>query len=377
MVQVVKKLVNNSAVLPVVGRPRIFNHDVTNFIPGSEPVLRLYSGRALGLSSPEDTIQLAPELRNEWSAMIHHYDRIGLSHTQDVIWDTSLTWLGKYPDHEVSVFFPNEHVAPIGDGYSWHEVVRYINSKNSFIALAAKLGMAVPATWCFDSKAEVGELTAYPYPCYLKVAVPVYGGGVYRCGTPAALHEALKTFDGGVPLQIQEEIRTGQFLTLQYAIEDGAAVRIAATEKIRYGHVRQGSRFPGRHAPWEAVEPMAQWLAAAGLRGVFDFDVSVVVDGNHFRFMPIGCNPRFNAATYPTLIAARLGPERWLAMHLASRKRHLADVDLAGIEYNGLTRAGVVIVDWGSVRFGKLGVLLAGPEELQQQLRAELERRLR
>jgi hypothetical protein len=42
-----------------------------------------------------------------------------------------------------------------------------------------------------------------------------------------------------------------------------------------------------------------------------------------------------------------------------------------------LTRAGVVIVDWGSVRFGKLGVLLAGPEELQQQLRAELERRLR
>lgn len=359
------------------GRRRIINHDISHFTRSNDPIMRLSSARALGLSNPDDTIQLAPELRSEWPAVVHHYDRIGLLHSHDVIWDTSYAWFAQLAGQEISVQYFNEEVQRHRDHRNWCEVVRYIGSKNNFIHLARELKIAVPRTWCFDHRSELPDPIVFSYPCYLKASAPAAdGGGLYRCAGAAALREALKQFGARAPLQVQEQIAADSFVTLHYAVIDGVATRVAVTERHRAGSVQQATRFPSIHAPWHVVEPMAEWLAAVGLRGAFGFEVAIVADDEAPRYLAIGCNPWYDDSRYAALIAQQLGLEQWRAFQVDTRKRHLGELDLAGIEYSDFTGSGVVIVNWGTILTGRIGVIVAGPEDVQHQLKVELERRL-
>ncbi|NER83557.1 MAG: hypothetical protein F6K42_29195 [Leptolyngbya sp. SIO1D8] len=65
---------------------KIFNHDITLSTHDREPGTHLYSGRALGLTRPEDKIQIHPALLSEWDAILEHYEQAGISHSHDVIW---------------------------------------------------------------------------------------------------------------------------------------------------------------------------------------------------------------------------------------------------------------------------------------------------
>ena len=121
---------------------------------------------------------------------------------------------------------------------------------------------------------------------------------------------------------------------------------------------------------------MAQWLFGNGMKGIFAFDVAVVESTTGTRYMPIECNPRFNGASYPTLIAEKLMATAWLARTFSTDKRRLQDIDLTGIEYNPVMQNGVVIVNWGPVLVGKLLVMLIGTPEIQQRLAQELQTRL-
>jgi hypothetical protein len=94
------------------------------------------------------------------------------------------------------------------------------------------------------------------------------------------------------------------------------------------------------------------------------------------RYMPIECNPRFNGASYPTLIAEKLAANSWIARTFATSKRHLSDIDLSGIEYNPVMGNGVVFVNWGPILVGKLLCLLIGTPEIQERLAHELQARL-
>ncbi|KAF0191186.1 MAG: Uncharacterized protein FD165_1956 [Gammaproteobacteria bacterium] len=358
------------------GKRRILNHDISSFARSTDPLMRLYSARALGLSNPEDTIQLAPELRGEWAAIARHYDRIGLMHSRDVIWDTNYSWIIQLAGQEISVQFFDEQAQRHRDDRKWCEVVRYIGSKNNFIQLAGELKVDVPRTWRFDRRRDIKDVGTFPYPCYLKASVPTYDGGIYRCASSAALNDALTHFEPLVPLQVQEELTSDCFLTLHYTVVDDIATRVAVTEKRRADHVHQDTRFPSAHAPWHVVQPMATWLAAVGLRGVFDFEVAVVMDGDRPRYLPIGCRPWYSDSAYAVLIAQQLGLDEWCAIQVDSRRRRLGEIDLTGIEYSDFIGAGVVIINWGVILAGKLGVILAGPEQMQHQLKVELERRL-
>jgi hypothetical protein len=53
----------------------------------------LYSGRVLGMTEPGDLIQLHPDLKSQWQAIIAHYDRMGLNYSQNPIWDVSFNRL--------------------------------------------------------------------------------------------------------------------------------------------------------------------------------------------------------------------------------------------------------------------------------------------
>jgi hypothetical protein len=356
----------------------ILNHDIMHCTADGVAGNQLYSGRALGLSESWDMIQLHPDLQPLWPAITAHYRRIGLSHTDAVIWHVHPAELGEHIGYHPSVFYFGPQQCCFWGDNAWLEAVEFINSKNNFMALADELGVDVPGTRCFDSAAEAAasDLAGAVYPCYAKAAVSVSGVGIYRCADERELREALATFDAGVPVQIQEEVRASAFLNLQYRVVGNEVVRLAASEQILDGFAHQGNRVPARHAPWDSVEPMALWLRDRGIKGVFAFDVAVVQTERGLRFPAIECNPRFNGASYPTLIAHKLGVAEWCAMTFQTRHRNLADIDLAGIEFDPRRGVGAVLVNWGPVLEGKLLILLAGNEQQQETLRLALAARL-
>ena len=77
----------------------ILNHDIMNCTAEGVVGNQLYSGRALGLSEPWDIIQLHPDLKPLWADITAHYQRIGLSHSENVIWDIHLRELGAQVGH--------------------------------------------------------------------------------------------------------------------------------------------------------------------------------------------------------------------------------------------------------------------------------------
>lgn len=355
---------------------RLFYHDIMNC---THEVIRgnyLYSGRALGLTEPDDVIQLHPQLQSEWEAIVAHYARIGLRHTHNVVWNVSLETFKNYPTHELSVFFFGETMHQAKPNEAWFEVVKYINSKNNFDTLAEQLGLTVPKTFCFSDKSAVSDLEKFPFPCYLKPAVSVSGAGISRCEDSKALKQALTQFEENLPLQVQEEVKTSIFLNLQYKVTDKGLQRLAATEQVLEGFAHQGNRFPASYEPWESVEPMAEWMYNKGIQGIFAFDVAVVDDGNTVKSVPIECNPRFNGASYPTEIAFKLGLTHWDSENFDTNHRHLAEINLEDIEFDPKTKTGVIVVNWGTLSVGKLAVLIAGLPSIQTELKTELKKRL-
>ncbi|HEY9675130.1 MAG TPA: ATP-grasp domain-containing protein [Waterburya sp.] len=370
-------------ILTVI-RQKIFNHDIMNCTHESVLGNHLYCGRVLGLTEPEDIIQLHPDLKVQWSAITAHYAQIELIHSQNVIWDVSLSVLADYPNYDISVFYFGDATGQASleaDWFrnvdsDWFNVVQFINSKNNFIKLAQELGVIVPKTFCFDNKAAIQDLENFPYPCYIKPAISVDGAGISRCKNKEQLAQALKSFSEQIPLQIQEEITASAFLNLQYHVTPEGLKRLAATCQILNGYAHCGNRYPSPYQPWETIEPMAEWMAQRGMKEVFAFDVAVVEEGGKTCYQAIECNPRFNGASYPTGVANKLKITSWSCETFTTKYRSLEQIDLSGIEFNPQTDTGVVIVNWGSILVGRIGVLLAGSVEQQNELRTILKQRL-
>lgn len=357
---------------------RIFNHDVMSCTADGVPGNHLYSGRVLGATLPGDVIQLHPDLRSQWGWICDHYRRIGLRHTDEVVWDVHPSRLDDFQEHDVSWYFFGPAEQEARPDTNWLRAVAAINCKNGFMELAERLAVPVPLTKRFDAAADIGaaDLAAVPYPCYLKAAVSVSGVGIYRCADAEALSDAIRRFPPTTPVQIQQEVAAEVFLNLQYEVTSTGLHRLAATEQLLDGCAHQGNRFPARHAPWEAVEPMAQWLHVGGMRGVFAFDVAVVERDGRVEHLAIECNPRFNGASYPTAVANKLAIPQWLARSFGTRHRSLADLDLTGIEYDPGSGEGVILINWGPILVGKMLLLLAGDETGQARLVAALNERL-
>lgn len=121
---------------------------------------------------------------------------------------------------------------------------------------------------------------------------------------------------------------------------------------------------------------MARWLFSQGIRGVFSFDVAVVVDECGTDYLPIACVPRFNSASYAALVARKLEISRWQLRRFTTRFRHLVELPLDDLEYSAETQSGVVVLNWGTVLYGQLQILIAGTQAQQDSLRLELLRRL-
>jgi hypothetical protein len=358
---------------------RIFNHDIMHCTAEGVEGNHLYSARALGMTHPDDIIQLHPLLQNEWPYIQEHYRRIGLTHATEVIWSTELSHLANNTDYLPSVFFFGVQENRAHPNTAWLEVVRYINSKNNFVQLAEKLGVPIPKTFCFDRADELNaEATeAFVFPCYLKAAISVSGVGIHRCENPAELLLLADQFDPATPIQVQEEVKTDCFLNMQYVSVNGECRRLQTTEQILIGPTHQGNFYPPRSSsPWDLVEPMAEWLTERGLNDVFAFDVAVIKEKTGNRYLAIECNPRFNGASYPTAIALKLDIPEWEARNYKTWHKSLSEIDLRGLEYHNSTGEGVIIVNWGPILEGKLMIMLAGNAAMRKALEVELRKRL-
>lgn len=356
----------------------ILNHDIMSCTADGVTGNHLYSGRALGISEPWDMIQLHPDLQPLMNAICHHYKRVGLTYSSNIIWSVNPKHLGAHIGYLPSVFYYGRRESKYWGDLAWKHTVEVINSKNNFMRLATHLGIDIPYTICIDNVSEIDGkiLQDIIYPCYLKAAVSVAGVGIYRCDNQSELEQAIASFDADAPVQIQEEIKTDTFLNLQYKVVNDRPVRLAASEQILDGFAHQGNRVPACYEPWDAVEDMARWLVKHGIKGIFAFDVAVVDTPYGPRFPVIECNPRFNGATYPTLIAQKLGIKEWSAINMDTRYRSLADIDLSRLEYDADSGEGLILVNWGTVLTGKLSVLLAGSAARQEALAIELGTRL-
>ena len=363
---------------------KIYNHDIMHCTHDAVVGNYLYSGRVLGMTEPEDLIQLHPDLKSQWNAINAHYRNIGLSHSQNPIWDISFDRLRDYPDYEPSVFIFGDAIHEDGShgenwfrqrNQDWQDVVEFINSKNNFISLAQELNVKIPRTLCAENQTQLKKLSDIPYPCYLKPAVSVDGVGIYRCANQEELDEALTKLDARTPVQVQQEVVADKFLNLQYQVEAQEVKPLAATEQILDGFAHQGNRFPTAYQPWELIEPMATWMMHKGMKGIFAFDVAAVDTDNEPDYYAIECNPRFNGASYPTGIAHKLNISSWSSDNFSTKERSLEDIDLSGLEYDRSSGTGVIIYNWGSILVGKLGVLLAGSIAQQDELRKLLKQR--
>jgi hypothetical protein len=366
-----------------MNKPKIFNHDIMGCTVPNISGKYLYCGRALALTEPNDIIQLHPVLERDWDTITAHYQRIGLSHSQTVIWDLSLETMTRFPNDQISVYY-------FGDSSDlrnceWFqardlrrsEVVRQVNCKNQFIQLAESFGITVPKTLRFRCKSEIRWNQKLPYPCYVKVAVSVSGIGIYRCKDEIALRWVLSSdLHEGVPLQIQQEVLATRFLNLQYEVTEFGAQPLAATEQLLQGCTHIGNRYPTSDQPWNVVAPLANWMMTQGMQEIFAFDVAVVETVDQPNYYAIECNPRFNGSSYPTYIARKLHLREWISERFQTVYRSLAAIDLTGLEYDASSGAGVILVNWGIIQMGKLDVLIAGSPIQQQEIRSQIQQRL-
>jgi len=358
--------------------PQFLNHDIMDCGVTGVRGEYLYSGRALGISTPFDIIQLHPALMQEFQTISGHYDRIGLAYTDQIIWNVDFEEQRNYTQYQASYchFGPAQHRVLRNE--NWFQVVEFIQSRNLFIELAGQFGMRTPQTLCFDSSKQIEKdvINGLRFPCFLKAALPLAGAGSHYCASQRELRRRLAYFGTATPIQIQEALNTAGYLNLQYQVTGARLERLAITEKLLSSYQHIGDRYPSVHNAWFSVDVMARWLFSQGMRGIFSFDVAVVTDACGTDYLPIACLPRFNSASYATLVARKLAIPRWQLRSFQTGCRHLADLPLWELEYSPAEQRGIVLINWGTVQAGSLQILIAGTAEQQDSLRMELLRRL-
>lgn len=354
----------------------LYNHDITHFTADGVVGKHLYSGRALGITGPGDMIQLHPALQPLWQDICGHYRRIGLRHSKDVFWNTELRHLGANRGYLPSVYCYGSNEYQYLGNYEWLSINEFINYKQHFMQVGIGLGMDVPTVLRFDSVDEIDTGSqAIIYPCCLKAAIsPTLW--IQHCHNRAELQATIQHFATDMPVQIHQDIRAEHFLNLQFQVVDHEPVRLAATEYSLDGFTNPGNHYPAQQQPWGAVEPLARWLCERGMQGVFSCDVAVTQGRHGLRFPVLRCIPRFDSASYPALIAQKLGIAAWSARGFDTRQRSLAEIDLRGIEYEAKTGEGAILVNWGTVLEGRLAIMLCGSHDYQDALAGELEARL-
>lgn len=351
----------------------IINHDLRGCSREEELAkllgVWLYPGRVLGSTRKEDIVQFHPDLKSGWNWITWHYERIGLEHSRNVIWDDSYEVVQDFPGYKLSTFFFGEMASRVRPDPVRLEITKAMNQKNKFIALAQSLGVPTPKTWLFNCKSEVQDLKDFSYPCVLKISESVSGLGVVKCETEENLEAELNALAFRVPFQIQEYLAGAVFPSVQYGISE-KLIFIIETANILEGVVHAGNwgGEPMPYRPSTITWPLARALWQLGMKGWFSFDTAYWQG----KYYVLECNPRYTGAAYPYNVATKLGARFWIHKNCSSSCKSLEELDLGELEFgatnhkkSSISREGWILVNWGPLAAGegKGGFLYIGSPE--------------
>ncbi len=346
--------------------PTLWNHAPDGYGDLSDkPPVWLLPARVLALTDPGDTVQIHPDLKAEFPYILEHYRGISLPTATSAEYDLGYEVVRRYPDHQhdIWLFGPGAHsVRPDQPRF---DAAQRLNDKNWFITWCRdvlKLPTAVTECYLHGQPTTDSRLTL---PLFVKGAVAGAGMEVFPCQSPDEIQSAIRRIAGDY--QLQTPVEHIASLNVQYYADGTGDTRHVATSEqiLKNGTIHQGNRYPSRFNPRALTDPLAAAAARLGARGIFAFDVLVTPDG---RFILIECNPRPNGATYYTIVAQRLGVTAWTGLNLPIRHRNLASIKLGSLEFNPATKTGLVIVNWGTVYLGIIGLLIAGSPKQQARL---------
>lgn len=347
----------------------LHNHSLVGSYPEREladiPGVWMYSARVLASTSSNDLVQLDPQLKGEYRAVAEHYERVGIEHSTNIIWNSSLEIAKDYPQYKWNPFIFSElHHQVIPNG-RWLEIATAMNNKNRFARLCQQKGWQMPNTHCYDSKSLLNGHIEIDFPFYFKIACSASGAGVIKCKSMVDLKSILDKLDNTQDFQLQSPVEEATFLNVQYDVQDGRATRTIYTEQVLDGFSHAGNKYPSNCGsdPWQLCDPIAEHIADSGMNGPFAFDVAA----SNGKFYLIECNPRFNGCTYYSNVTRVLGITHWIARNLSVKANSLSAINLQDLEWSKDKGYGIIIISWGTILRNKLGILCCGNSDQQCQ----------
>lgn len=330
--------------------------------PGQLPVVGK-SGRALCLSFPPDHVRLEAGLEMSLDWTIGHYRRVGLPVANNIVLKDGLfDWFQTYSYRRTDVFCLGEENC---HDRSLVARVKGLNNKNTFIELCRVQEWPIPVT-C--TSGEWGSRESPPprlhFPVVVKVAVSAGGKDVFVCLDNEEMQQVILTLSASRrQFQAQEFLDGAVFYSVQSRKSVSQAPMWQVTKQVISGnsYVGTSSMVPDKviNRLLSLLQPTSScltYIEASGIE-VFGLDFAVTKDG---RMLLIECNPRYTAAIYPAVVAERLGHSGWEYRYFEVEHNDLSKVLPPGLEYDPSTRKGVVIVDWGSILRGEVGMLFFG-----------------
>ncbi|MCU7940795.1 MAG: hypothetical protein KZQ74_01300 [gamma proteobacterium symbiont of Bathyaustriella thionipta] len=106
--------------------------------------------------------------------------------------------------------------------------------------------------------------------------------------------------------------------------------------------------------------------------------------GDQIQLHPV-LKPHWNAITphykriglfHSSKVFWELDIPEWTTITISTQYKNLDDIDIQDIEFNHQTSEGAIIVNWGSINYGKLTIMLADSKDYQEALDSELQARL-
>lgn len=338
---------------------RLVNHHTAIFDGETEFPDEEYHVRAHVVTRPGDVLQLDGSHRSAAQWAMAHFNRVGLQVTDQIHWGMGYDVAREFPGHTFDPFIFDHRAHAVRPDQRWFNIVEEMNDKNATLRRARRLGVPYPDTEIFGCKSKVGDLERFQYPLFLKRAVSLAGQGVWYCPSSGVLEARLQELPEGIGVQLQQPAQ-GMFLNVSYFCEgDGTYRRILCSEQILEGPCHVGNRPTRRHRPWSLTDPLAEYMTRAGMRGYFAFDVvATPTEG----YLLIECNPRWNGSCYPTEVASRVGINgfTWASRNFCT-ELPIEDIDLGGLEFNSVTRKGIIVLNYGTVKlYRKIGLMLIG-----------------
>ncbi len=343
----------------------LFNHHCVDAYPGLNTVVGMeyYAGRILAASSPGDVVQVHPHVVSEVPAIVEHYRNAGFAVATEIVADLSAEVAHDFPDADYSVYlFGSEQHRVRPNARRFAATARF-DEKNDFIEWCQGHAYPVP-----DTQVNGSDLTSQALPFFVKASHSGFGLHVFECTDTAAAEHAIRQIAG--PYQLQEKLSNCTFVNVQYR----GSEHLATTDQVLDGFSYVGSRYPCAFDPRSVTDPIAIEIVRAGLEDVFAFDVAALPGTDGTEFLLVETNPRYNAATYATLTAQRIGADRWSTVPVSTRYRDVESVldCLGDALYDPVCKTGILLVNWGAVRSGKLLVLVVGTPDDEISLRERL-----